>query len=419
MNKSLLKLTVIILSILIFSCNKKDIPKKDIPKKTTLFLTTNNGNLYSIDLLTGKCNWQNIKNIEDTRSDSYFNITNNTIIKSYENGQIIIFNKQTGDILKQYQEDEPMHENSSLFMFAQHPLVYENAFVFCNLNGKVKSVNLNTMQPNWVYDGIKTNVFVSPALIKDRIIVNAGYNLCAINAKNGQWISRLAFTQSLPLEPVVSDGEIFVVDEDGNAFCFDEELNIKWQFEVNKYISDTEYDEIDKVNKTTEADIQILTNLTAGKKLIVLGDAKHIIGIDKKNGEMKWFTTIPTLDMNSPDDVAEVKKNLKNIDDIDSIMNEDVHVLKSLKIIKEEIVANSSSCIVVYNSNDGSVKRKKFFFTNEIIGGIKVTDDFYYYLRKDGVLYKIDKALKKETVVFKGINYKPEDEYTNPYMQIE
>ncbi|TRX38025.1 PQQ-like beta-propeller repeat protein [Flavobacterium sp. ZT3R18] len=419
MNKSLLKIIIIILSISVFSCNKKDIPKKDIPKKSTLFLTTNNGNLYSIDLLTGKCNWQNIKNIEDTRSDSYFKINNNTIIKSYENGQIIIFNKQTGDIIKQYQENEPMNENSSLFMFAQYPLVYENAFIFCNLNGKVKSVNLNTMQPNWVYDGIKTNVFVSPAIIKDRIIVNAGYNLCAINAKNGEWITRLEFVQPLPQEPVVSDGEIFVVDEKGNAFCFDEELNIKWQFEVNKYISDTEYDEYAKVNKTIDANIQILANLTAGKKLIVSGDAKHIIGIDKKNGEMKWLTTIPTLDLNSPDDVAEVKKNIKNIEDFDSIMNENVHVLKSLQILDEEVVANSSSCIVVYNSNDGTIKRKKFFFTNEIIGGIKVTNDFYYYLRKDGVLYKLDKTLKNETVVYKGINYKPEDEYTNPYMQIE
>jgi outer membrane protein assembly factor BamB len=419
MNKSLLKTIIIILCISVFSCNKKDIPKKDIPKKSTLFLTTNNGNLYSIDLLTGKCNWQNIKNIEDTRSDSYFKINNNTILKAYENGQIIVFNKQTGDIIKQYQEDEPMHENSSLFMFAQYPLVYDNAFIFCNLNGKVKSVNLNTMQPNWVYDEIKSNVFVSPAIIKDRLIVNVGYNLCAINAQNGQWIARLKFVQPLPLEPVVSDGEIFVVDEKGNAFSFDEELNMKWQFEVNKYISDTEYDEHSKASTTVEADIQIQTNLTAGKKLIVLGDAEHIIGIDKKNGEMKWLTTIPTIDLNSPDDMAEVKKNKINIEDFDSIMNENVHLLKSLQILNEEVIANSSSCIVVYNSNDGTVKRKKFFFTNEIIGGIKATNDFYYYLRKDGVLYKLDKSLKKETVVYKGINYKPEEEYTTPYMQIE
>lgn len=158
---------------------------------------------------------------------------------------------------------------------------------FAIFNGKVKSVNLNTMQPNWVYDEIKSNVFVSPAIIKDRIIVNSGYDLNAINAKNGQWITRITFGQMLPLEPVVSDDNIFVVDEKGNAFCFDKELDTKWQFEVNNYISDTRYDKDAKVNIAIEADIQIRINLSAGEKLIVLGDAKHIIGIDKKNGEMK------------------------------------------------------------------------------------------------------------------------------------
>ena len=101
MNKPLLKIIIIIFTLCTYSC-KQESNAKD----STLFLTTNNGNLYSIDLLTGKCNWQNIKNIEDTRSDSYFTIDKKTIIKSYENGQIIVYNKKTGEIIKQYKENE-------------------------------------------------------------------------------------------------------------------------------------------------------------------------------------------------------------------------------------------------------------------------------------------------------------------------
>jgi outer membrane protein assembly factor BamB len=413
MNKSLLKIIIIILSFSFFSC-----AQKDISKKHTLFLTTNNGNLYNIDLLTGKCNWQNIKNIEDTRSDSYFQINNNTVIKSYENGEIIVFDKETGNIIKKYQENESIPENSSLFMFSQYPLIHDNSFIYCNLNGKVKSVNLNTMQQNWVYD-MKNKVFFSPAIIGDKIIVNSGYNLCAINAKNGKFVTCLKFVQPLMQEPVISDGEIFVMDEKGNAFCLDEDLNTKWQFEVNSYISDTRYDEDAKVNVSTEANIQILTNLAAGEKLIVLGDAEHIIGIDKKTGEMKWLATIPIINWQSPDDVALVNKNIREDQDLHSVLNDKVGVLKSLQIIDEEVIANTSSCIAVYDSSNGNLKRKKFFFSNEIIGGIKATKDFYYYLRQDGVLYKIDKTLKTETIIYKGINYKPENEYTNPYIQIE
>ncbi|CAD0006464.1 outer membrane protein assembly factor BamB family protein [Flavobacterium chungangense] len=413
MNKLLLKTIFIILSLSVFSCTQKD-----VSKNTTLFLTTNNGNLCSIDLATGKCNWQNIKNIEDTRSDSYFKIDNNTIIKSYENGEIIVFNKQTGAIIKKYQENESIPESPSLFMFSQYPLVYESNFIFSNLNGKVKSINANTMQPNWVYD-VKNKVFVSPTSIGDKIIVNAGYNLCAVNAKNGQFITNLKFVHPLPHEPVVSDGEIFVIDENGNAFCLDQELNTKWQFEVNNYITDTQYDENANTNVTTDTNINTLTNLTAGEKLIVLGDAEHIIGIDKKTGQMKWLATIPIINWESPEDVAQVRKNLREDQDLHSILNDKVGVLKSLQIIDEEVVANTSSCIAVYDSNNGNLKRKKFLFNNEIVGAIKATNDFYYYVRKDGVLYKLDKTLKTETIVYKGIKYKPEDEYTSPYMQIE
>ncbi|WP_163409586.1 outer membrane protein assembly factor BamB family protein [Flavobacterium ajazii] len=413
MNRLLLKITIITLSVFLFSC-----AQKDVSKNTTLFLTTNNGNLYSIDLATGKCNWQNIKNIEDTRSDSYFKIEDNTIIKSYENGQIIVFDRQTGKVIKKYQEKESIPESPSLFMFSQYPLVYEGDFIFSNLNGKVKSINSKTMQPNWVYD-VKNKVFVSPTIIEDKVIVNAGYNLCAVNAKNGQFITNLKFVNPLPHEPVVSDGEIFVVDENGNAFCLDQELNTKWQFEVNNYISDTQYDENTNANVTTDTNINTLTNLTAGEKLIVLGDAEHIIGIDKKTGKMKWLTTIPVINWQSPTDVALVNKNIREDQDLHDIMNDKVGVLKSLEIIDEEVIANTSSCIAVYNAKNGDLKRKKFLFNNEIIGGIKATKDFYYYLRQDGILYKIDKTLKTETIVYKGINYKPEDEYTSPYMLIE
>lgn len=414
MNKSLLKIIIIIFTLCTYSCKQES-----NAKNSTLFVTTNNGNLYSIDLLTGKCNWQNIKNIEDTRSDSYFTIDKNTIIKSYENGQIIVYNKKTGEIIKQYKENESIPENSSLFMFAQYPIVYKDDFVFCNLNGKVKSVSLNTMQPNWVYDKIEGKLFFSPAIIEDKIIVNAGYNLCTINAETGQFITNLKFVFPLPYEPVVSDGEIFVVDEKGNVFCFDKELNTKWQFEVNNYINDTRFDEDTKINVSTDAHIQIRTNLTAGEKLIVVGDAEHIIGIDKKSGEMKWLSTIPIINWQSPDDVALVNKNLREDQDLHSILNDKVGVLKSLQIIDEEVIANTSSCIAVYDANNGDLKRKKFLFNNEIIGGIKAMNNFYYYLRKDGILYKIDKALNNETIVYKGINYKPEDEYTNTYIQIE
>jgi len=413
MNKSLLKIIIIIFTLCAYSCKKES-----YTKDSTLFLTTNNGNLYSINLLTGKCNWQNIKNIEDTRSDSYFKIDKNTIIKSYENGQIIVYIKHTGAIIKKYQENESIPESSSLFMFSQYPLIYGNDFIYSNLNGKVKSVNLNTMQPNWEYD-MKNKVFFSPAIIGDKVIVSAGYNLCAIDAKNGRFITNLKFVFPLPHEPVVSDGKIFVMDEKGNAFCLDQDLNTKWQFEINNYISDTKYDEFLKSSVSVEANIKTLINLTAGEKLIVLGDAEHIIGIDQKSGEMKWLATIPIINWQSPNDVALVRKNLRDDQDLHSVLNDKVGVLKSLEIIDEEVIANTSSCVAVYDANNGNLKRKKFFFSNEIIGGIKATKDFYYYLRQDGVLYKTDKTLKTETIVYKGIEYKPENEYSTPYIQIE
>jgi len=249
--------------------------------------------------------------------------------------------------------------------------------------------------------------------------VSAGYNLCAIDAKNGRFITNLKFVFPLPHEPVVSDGKIFVMDEKGNAFCLDQDLNMKWQFEINNYISDTKYDEFLKSSVSVEANIKTLINLTAGEKLIVLGDAEHIIGIDQKSGEMKWLATIPIINWQSPNDVALVRKNLRDDQDLHSVLNDKVGVLKSLEIIDEEVIANTSSCVAVYDANNGNLKRKKFFFSNEIIGGIKATKDFYYYLRQDGVLYKTDKTLKTETIVYKGIEYKPENKYSTPYIQIE
>ena len=303
-------------------------------------------------------------------------------------------------------------------MFSQYPRVHENAIIYCNLNGKMKSVDLDKMQPNWEYD-FKTKVFVSPTIFGDKVIVNLGYYLSTVNAKNGQLITNVKFNHPLPHEPVVSDGEIFVMDEKGNAFCFDQNLNTKWQFQVNNYVSDTKYDENTQVSEVIETSINTLTNLVAGEKLIVLGDSEHIIGVDKKNGEMLWLVSIPIIDWSSPDDIALVKKNLGKDQNLDNILNNKVGTLKSLQIINHEVVANTSSCIAVYDSDNGELKRKKFFFNNEIIGGIKAVNDFYYYVRKDGVLYKLNKTLEKETIVYKEINYKPDSEYTNPYIQIQ
>ncbi len=408
--KRITLICVVVFSFFLFSCAQKT--------ASTLFLTTTDENIYSIDLASGKCNWQNVKNNKDSRSDSYFALGEKMLIKTYENGQIIAFDKTSGTATNLYKDLDVSDKNPALCMFSQYPIIQNDEIIYANLNGKIRSINLNTKQQNWVYDA-KTNVYVSPVMVGNNLIVNTGYYLIALNAKTGQWISQLKFVKPLPLEPIVSDSKIFVVDETGNAFCLNEKLELIWQFEVANNISGSYYDEARKTNVSTDIHISINTNLVAGKKLIVFGDEKNIICIDKSTGNMKWSGEIPTLNLNSPEGIAVISKIDRANLNMDSLLNY-TGKLKSLQIINDEVIANTSSCIVAYDSKDGIVKKEKRFSARKIVGGIKAYNDFYYYLCDDGVLYKLDKALEKEDVVYKGISFKStEDEYSGTYIVIE
>lgn len=367
----------LLLGIGLFGCTKK---QESI--KTNLLIATSNGDLYNVNLATGKLQWQ----ILDQRNNdelTYFTQQAQTILRAYSDKRIVEIDKQTGKINWVFTDEVSLNQaeygynfsNVSHLLFAQYPIIQGSNFIYGSSQGEFKSVDQKTRKVKWTHQ-IHQPIFCSPVIFNNKVVINASSSIRTLNLANGKRIATFDLETPVFLAPVVNDNLLYLVDEHGGVYCLDADLNLSW-------------------NHKPEIEMFQQTKLNFSEKDIIYGDTA-MVSLKKNGGELNWRIVLP----------HQVDKKGKN------------NLLQSMEVMDDVIVANTPHYLLVIDQDNGKVLKQKYFADRETIGQIKYYNGFYYYLCSDNNLYKIDQDLKEETVVAKNIKYQTERAMDDTYIEL-
>ena len=344
---------IIALLLPILSCSKRE------PPKSALYISTSDGNQYAIDLKTDKLKWRTEGRKEDQLL-SYFSIKGDKIVKASHSKTFYEINKNTGKVNWTYQDK--LSANRAYYgydfseiidvCFSQYPVLYKNAMIYGNTQGELKSVDLTTKRVNWTWQA-SVPVSFPPSLLNDRLILNFGYQIMCFSANTGKRFESLEFKTAVPNETTVDGNHFYVADEEGSAFCIDSNMNTVWV-----------YNPTDKDRSSSK--------VVTGKSQVIYG-TDRITSLDKTTGKLQWTTLLPN-------DAGAV----------------------SIELIANEISINCFHHIFVLDSASGKILREKNIPKSELTGRMRYANGFYYYWTTNNTLYKIDKDLKSESVVYKA-----------------
>lgn len=382
---------LILLSIVLIVCNKKG-----EPLKTNLLIATNNGDLYNINLTTGKLQWQVVDG-KDNDELTYFTQTEQTILRAYSDKRIVEIDKLTGKINWLYTDEVSPNQAEygydftgvTHLLFAQYPIIQGSNFIFGNSQGEFKSVDLKTRKVKWTHQ-IPQPIYCSPVIFQNKVVINNSSSIRTLNLNNGQRIAVFDLETPAFLAPVVNNNLIYVLDENGGVFCLDSDLNLSWKY---------------------KPDIPMFqqTKLNFSKKDIIYGDTT-MVSISKADGKLNWKISLP----NKVDKIAKDYIAADGSKVMGSVKN---NLLQSVEIVGDVIVANTPHYLLVIDQDNGRVLKQKYFTDRETIGQVKYYNGFYYYLCSDNNLYKINKDIKEESIVARNIKYQTERAIDDTYME--
>lgn len=212
----------------LFSCKEQD------PLRSTLYISTSNDDLYSINLKTDQLNWS-IPGDTGRTELSFFSLKGDKLIKAYTDKHIIEVNKQNGKINWSYQDK--LSENHAYYhydldkvidaFFSQYPVIYQNRMIYASTQGEIKAVDLASKKVLWTHQ-LNIPIDFSPSVVQNKLVLNLGYRMMTLDPNSGKQLEALDFKTPIPNETTVDGDCIYVADEHGQAFGFDSNLNQLW-----------------------------------------------------------------------------------------------------------------------------------------------------------------------------------------------
>lgn len=365
------------LIITLISCDSKK-PEK---KYDTLYLTTNANDIYAFDIQNKKIIWHYPGFNQEVNDElCYFTINDNVIIKSYQDGTIIEFDKKNGNLISKYQDKEDESQsyygydfkNVAFLQFYQYPQIFKDNAIFGNSHGEIKSINLKTQNKNWIY--IQNQIiYSSPKIANNIIFVNTNYEIVALDVKTGKKLFKTSLEEVSINELVIENDKIYILGENNTLMCFNLKLEKNWTI---------------KVEATTLSQTH---NLLLAENSIYFG-GNTIYSVNKNTGELEWKTQIYNEE-NSQDKLLSIEKN-----------NDEILLMTSEKFLK-------------INKIGKIVETKKI--NEKPIGKLFNCNELYYYLTEKGNLMRIKSDLKQEEVFYKGINIDPNHRVDDTYFYKE
>ncbi|RZJ63184.1 MAG: hypothetical protein EOO47_28780, partial [Flavobacterium sp.] len=334
-----------LLGIFLVACNKKE-----EPLKTNILMATNNGDMYNINLVTGKMQWQIIDQ-GDNDELTYFTQTDKTIVRAYSDKRIVEIDKLTGKVNWSFIDEVSPDQGEygydftgvTHLLFAQYPIIQGSNFIFGNSQGEFKSVDLKTHKVKWTHQ-IPQPIYCSPIIFQNKVVINNSSSIRTLNLNNGQRIATFDLETPAFLAQVANNSQLYILDENGGVSCLDGNLNLIWKYKPDVAMFQQ-------------------TKLNFSEKDILYGDTA-LVSISKADAKLNWKIALP----NKINKIAKDYLAADGTKVMGSIKN---NLLQSTEIVGDLIIANTPHYLLVIDQDNGKILKQKYFADRETIGQVK------------------------------------------------
>ena len=187
----------------------------------TLFISDNLGYLYSYDQVSRRVLWAKNTKIPFR---SNLKIKGDRIYTSNQNNDLLIFNKNTGDIIKQIPTERAIIKNSFKNIIV---LDEKKTIFFLNSYGSLYSIDSEFLEIKWFInlnqnlDFNPSNLFLSNQIIynQKKIIISTNYSTYFIDTEIGSIIYKNNFTTKL--RPIINNNYLFLVTKNNFLVSID------------------------------------------------------------------------------------------------------------------------------------------------------------------------------------------------------
>lgn len=349
------------------------------PPKNNLFITTNAGSIYAFNIASDKLLWK--KELRDSNIDelTYFAFYKNELVKSYLNATIVGLDRNSGQEKWTFKDkvspDQKYYDYNfsevRFVHFYQKPLIYQNAMVFANSHGEIKSVDIPALKENWTFQA-GVPILCSPQVIGGAIFANIGYRILKLNAANGKQLAKYDFEEGSSFELRIDEDKAYLLTEKGTVVCLDENLQPLWTYASN------------------DEDLNVNKNMVINADQILIGSNK-LLSIDKKSGKLNWKLELKDLGIFRDEKLSE------------DVVNHETNI-SSVAATENGYVMNTHGFLIAVDKN-GKVLQKYPWPEADTLIGISSQAGNCYVVTKSGKLYKMDLEFKDRKLLTDHINF--------------
>jgi len=177
----------------------------------TIYLSSSNGRVYSLDKEFGDLNWES--DILHKKLWTSPVIQGDTLYVSTFDGYIYALSLETGELLDWSFESE--------VGFASHPVIYEDTIYVGSFDNKLYAIKIGASESLWSFAGDKW--FWAAPLVNEGVVYAGCLDgkVYAIGAETGEKLWEFDAGNPVVSSPVLMDNLLIVADELGSVYVFD------------------------------------------------------------------------------------------------------------------------------------------------------------------------------------------------------
>lgn len=250
-----------------------------IIEQNIIYVSDNLGYLYSYDFKLNKIIWAKNYKIPFR---SNLKLKDNKIFASNQNNDLIIFNKNSGDVIKQIPTEPTVLKNKFINNIAHDK---KRTLFFLNSYGSLYALDSKLLSVKWFInlnqslEVYPSNLFMSNQIVlsKDKVVVSSDFYTYVINSITGEILFKKNF--STKFRPLINKNYLFLITKNNLLIS----LNLIDGKIIYSYNID---DQISKYLNITKKKVSLKSLILVNNDLIVLLNNSYLLNFDVR-GKLK------------------------------------------------------------------------------------------------------------------------------------
>jgi outer membrane protein assembly factor BamB len=255
-------------------------------KNKILYVSDNIGYVYAYDFIDNKIIWAKDYKVPFR---SNIKLANNKIFLSDQNNNLLILDKNDGDLLRKIPTEEIVVKNK----FVNNLSIYQNNLYFLNTFGSLYSVDITNFKINWFLNlnlsinSNYSNLFnAKPILsINDNLIIATKEQLYSLDAQVG--VTKFKLPIKIKTTPVVTKSYIYLITNNDLLVALNQNTgNIIYSYDIKKKLNLFTDKKLSKLNihffRLIGNELCIFLNDSQIVKFDLRGEVKEVQKLKKK-----------------------------------------------------------------------------------------------------------------------------------------